>query len=182
MDNNIVKMLNQRDASLDTEENEKIAEEAYQIYYDIQMAWMDFDYDSLKTLVTDELFHMYKNQLETLKIKNQQNIMSNFEPVQKMVMSRSKENGVETIKVLLFVDFFDFIQDGEGKVVSGFSTIKVKVSYLLTFVVKKDTLLKCPGCGADLSEGETKCSYCHTNIQAVGSKMKLAKKEVLKQH
>lgn len=83
MDNNIVKMLNQRDASLDTEENEKIAEEAYQIYYDIQMAWMDFDYDVLKTLVTDELFHMYKNQLETLKMKNQQNIMSNFELVQK---------------------------------------------------------------------------------------------------
>lgn len=148
MDNNIVKMLNQRDASLDTEENEKIAEEAYQIYYDIQMAWMDFDYDVLKTLVTDELFHMYKNQLETLKMKNQQNIMSNFELVQKKVMSRLKENGVETIKVLLFVNFFDFIQDGEGRVVSGFSTIKV--SYLLTFVVKKDALLKCPGCGADL--------------------------------
>ncbi len=182
MDNNIVRLLDERDPSLDTEENAKLAEEAYKIYYDIQMAWMNFDYEKLKPLVTDELFNMYKNQLETLKIKNQQNVMSDFELVEKLVMSRSTVNNVETIKVLLFVKFYDYIQDIEGNVVSGFNKIQVNVSYLLTFVVKKDPLLNCPGCGASLESNETECPYCRTNILAVGSKMRLAKKEVLKQH
>lgn len=178
----IIKMLEERDASLDNEENLKIAEEAYQIYYDVQMAWMNFDYKKLRTLVTDELYNMYQAQLRILKFKEQQNVMEDFNPVQKNVVSREKMNGIETIKVLLFVEFYDYIKDKDENVVSGYKTTKVNVSYLLTYVVNEDSETICSGCGAELSDRETECSYCHTKIQAVGNKMRLAKKEVLKQH
>ncbi len=182
MNFDIKKMLDERSPSLENEENLKIAEEAYQIYYDIQNAWMNFDYDKLRTLVTDEMFNMYQAQLQTLELKGQRNVMNNFNPVKKFVVSREKSNGIETIKVLLFVNFRDYIEDKEGNLVSGYKTFDIKVSYLLTYVVAEEKLEKCPGCGVELTGKETECAYCHTKFQTVGTHMRLAKKEVLSQY
>lgn len=49
--------------------------DAYHIYRQLQVAWMNFDYDKIKELVSDEMYNMYVNQLETLKVKNQKNMM-----------------------------------------------------------------------------------------------------------
>ena len=54
---------------------EKFLLEAFEIYKGIQLAWSEFDYDSLRKLTTDEMYNMYKMQLETLSIKNEKNII-----------------------------------------------------------------------------------------------------------
>ena len=52
----------------DFDENE-FRQKAYDIYQKVQVAWMNFDYDSMRKYVTDEMFNMYKSQLTTLKVK-----------------------------------------------------------------------------------------------------------------
>ena len=56
----------------------KYKQELFKIYKNVQRAWMNFDEEELRKYVTDEMFNMYSSQLETLKVKNQQNIMENM--------------------------------------------------------------------------------------------------------
>lgn len=40
-------------------------------YTELQTAWMNFDYNKIKPLTTDELYKTYKSGLDTLKEKKQ---------------------------------------------------------------------------------------------------------------
>ena len=53
---------------------EEFKKQAFNIYKDIQTAWMNFDTNTIRNLTTDELYNMYSAQLTTLKVKKQQNI------------------------------------------------------------------------------------------------------------
>ena len=48
---------------------------AFEIYKNIQTAWMNFDEEVIKNNTTDELYNMYSSQLKMLKLKKQKNIM-----------------------------------------------------------------------------------------------------------
>lgn len=165
----------------DTETNRKLLQKGYQIYLDVQEAWMNFDYDSLRKLVTDELFNMYQAQLAPMELKGQQNIMESFKLKETYLASRKEENGITTIEMLLVVSFFDYIVNKDKKVIRGKKGRKVVMTYLLTFVLKEKEVDRCPHCGAQLLNGENVCTYCKSVIQSTTSKMKLAKKEALKQ-
>ncbi len=162
------------------EKDQKLMDECYQVFYDIQMAWMNFDYDALKQLVTDELYHTYCNQLDTLKIKNQKNVMNQFEPINIFLVKKEKRNSLVTFHVQLEVGFYDYIVDENGNVVRGNKNKKVYMTYLLTFVYNEKSI-ECPGCGASLDGKQTTCPYCGSHIQAVGNSIRLSKKEVLEQ-
>ena len=47
----------------------------FQQFVDIQTGWMNFDHELLRTKLTDELYNQYAIQLDTMQVKNQQNIM-----------------------------------------------------------------------------------------------------------
>ena len=52
------------DAELNTD---IIVSKTFNLYKELQNAWMEFDNDKIRTLVSDELFNTYKMQLNTLK-------------------------------------------------------------------------------------------------------------------
>lgn len=58
--------IHQVDPKLNIEE---FKTKAYMIYLDIQYAWMNFNYDRLRELTTDELYNMYSMQLDTLSVE-----------------------------------------------------------------------------------------------------------------
>ena len=63
-----------KDASI----NPKILKEtAFNLYKEIQIAWMNFDNDTLRKNTTHEMYNMYTSQLKTLQLKKQQNTMEN---------------------------------------------------------------------------------------------------------
>ena len=82
---------------------------AYQKFLNIQNAWMNFDYDKLKELCTDELFNTYKSQLEVLKMKNQQNIMTNFHLQEIRILSIFQTSEIISVEVYLRVSFYDYV-------------------------------------------------------------------------
>lgn len=162
------------------EGDQELVNESYIVFYNVQMAWMNFDYDALKNLVTDELYNMYCNQLDTLKIKNQKNIMNQFELTRIFLVKKEKKDDLITFQVQLEVSFYDYIVDEKEKVVRGNKNRKVHMTYLLTFVYNEKSI-ECPGCGASLDGKQTTCPYCGSPIQAVGNSIRLSKKEVLEQ-
>lgn len=153
---------------------------AYQIYYEVQMAWMNFDYEKLKTLVTDELYNSYYNQLQTLELKGQKNVMRDFYVIRSKLLSQKQEEGKTTTVVGLDVSFYDYIIDSNKKVIRGKDTKKVTMFYHLTFVSAEGSMEKCPNCGAPL-EKPSYCDYCKSHIQGLSKEMRLSKKEAISQ-
>jgi len=159
---------------------------AYQMFYDVQIAWMEFDYDKLKELLTDELYNTYYMQLETLKIKNQKNTMKDFELIDSKLVDLKEENDKYIAQVVLNVKFFDYIEDIKtNRVLRGTSRTKVDNTYILTFIkTKKESNNEniCPQCGSSVKGNSTGiCKYCKSKLINQTYDWVMAKKEIIKQ-
>ena len=164
-----------------TIEVQKVLDEAYNIFIDVQKAWMNFDYDKMRELVTDELYNMYYNQLQTLSIKGEKNVMSNFQLINIELLSEKEENNKKYYKVDLTVSFYDYIVDSNDKIVRGNDNSLIIMHYILDYVKSNNEVDRCLKCGAKIENGITTCPYCHSHIQGVSSKMKLSSKRVITQ-
>lgn len=159
----------------------KLITDVFENYKNLQTAWMNFDYDTMKELVSDEMYNMYTNQLETLKIKNQQNIMSDIEFIEGYITDYKKINNKEIIKVYLSVSCYDYIINTKNNMtVRGNKNIKLTLSYILTFEKNIDIINYCPQCGADV-KNLTECNYCKSKIVNNNDKLKMTKKQIVSQ-
>ena len=171
------------DPELNIEEFKKLA---YRTYWDIQQAWMEFDYDSLRKYTTDEIYNMYSMQLDTLSVKGQKNIMKDFFLVNSYISKIDKSNGVEEIDVILTVKFLDYVVDNNNNVVRGSNTQRMEITYRLTLVRTENSDTSdnnfCPNCGAKLEDkASNKCPYCKSVIVANNYTWVMSKKESLNQ-
>ena len=100
-------------------DEDKFNKDAFNIYKEIQYAWMNFDNVKIKELVSKEISDKYKEKLEKLKSKNQKNIMDRIE---------FKSNKIKDIKIdnrdILYtcemnVTCIDYIIDDKEKVIKG---------------------------------------------------------------
>ena len=164
-----------------TSENRKILDECYEIFINVQNAWMNFDYDSLRKETTDNLYNTYYNQLQSLVLKGQKNVMSDFELVEYKLIKLSKKNSITTVKMELEVKFYDYIVDSSNKVVRGKKRKKVHMLYDLTYVYNEEAIEECPNCNAKISKEDNICSYCKTTIPSIRGKMKLSTKKCIRQ-
>jgi len=161
--------------------NNELVKEAFDIYAELQIAWMNFDYKKIKELVSDEMYNMYINQLETLKIKSQQNIMSEIEFVEGSITECKKVNNKEIFKIYMSVRCFDHVINTETQeVVRGDKNKKLTLNYLLTFERNIQVIENCPQCGSDV-KNLTECFYCKSKIVNNTSKLKMTKKQIMSQ-
>lgn len=155
----------------------------YHHFVDVQEAWMNFDYDKLRSLLTDELFNTYKSQLKTLSIKKQKNIMTDFEKVD-IVINRFQVSEKEyAFTTTLRVKFYDYLVDQNNKVLRGKKNERMVMTYNLTFVKSKsDKQNNCPNCGASLDNvASNVCPYCNSVIVSNTHGYVLSKKEAISQ-
>jgi len=154
-----------------------LIEHLFKNFVDIQIAWMDFDYDSLKRLCTDQLYQSYRMDLEQLKSKHRQNIMHDFSLNAANIMEIVEEDNAIIIKLYMHAAFYDYVVDTDSnKVVRGKVNYLIHNQYNLEFVVTKNLLEKCPNCGKQLN-GKNECEYCHSHINDNYSDFVLSKKE-----
>lgn len=150
----------------------------YQKFKDIQDAWENFNYDALREMCTDELAESYISQLDTLKLKNGKNIMSNFNPIDIKITSAKLDNDLISVVVYANITFYDYvINEKTGEVIRGNKSRKVNNHYIMTFVVANESITKCPGCGAELKMNTSGvCEYCRMKIVKNASDFVLSKK------
>lgn len=157
--------------------------EAFNIYKDVQEAWMNLDDGKIRTLTTDELYNMYSMQLDTLRVKNEKNIMKGINLVTASLTNLKIENNIETATVIMTVNCYDYIVDSQNKVVRGNDKNKIEITYELTYIKSVgEKVNKCPNCGAEINDdNSTTCEYCRAIITRNTSKWVLSKKQSLNQ-
>ena len=155
--------------------------EAFEIYKNIQIAWMNFDTDTIRNLTTDELYNMYSSQLDALNLKKQKNIMKDISLEDVKIIGASSEGDVIEIKVYMHVKCFDYvINENTGKTVRGSDSKKLNIEYELSFIrstVNDTESVKCTNCGADVVMSSSGiCPYCHSTLVRVSNKYVMSKK------
>lgn len=159
---------------------ETLKKELYDKFVDIQNEWMNFDYENLRKNTSDELFNSYKTDLEVLKLKNGQNIMSDFELLKNKVVSIREVNDIIEIDYYLYTCFFDYVIDTKTEQITR-GTLKKKVynEYIMTFTISKNNKLdKCPSCGAEIvDQNQRVCEYCHTKFDKTNDGIVLSIKQ-----
>lgn len=136
--------LNKKKAITDDKFKEYIKDESmedfllnrYQDYLAIQYAWMEFKYDILSAKTTNELYNQYVMQLETLKTKNQKNIMKEFLYLDSMITNITNNDNETAVTLELITIFYDYIEDSAGIVRRGRDSVKVCMHYKMVFVKK----------------------------------------------
>ena len=168
-------------------DKQKFLDEGYKIYIDVQNAWMTFKLDNVRNVITDEMYNMYDAQLEIMKAKDEQNVMSDFDKINSCVKNVVVQNNTIAITAVYVIDFYDYIINmTSGKVVSGTSTRKLRVTYEMTYrksLVNNEKIGKCPNCGGKTEEinGVGICKYCGSKIVQENSKWVLTNKKVINQ-
>lgn len=164
-------------------DEENFKEKAYELYKEIQVAWMNFDNDSIRKCVTDELYNTYSAQLATLKVKNQKNIMKDFQLLDSKIIGMETKEKLVSLTIKMKIECYDYIVDKEGKTLRGNDKQKVIYEYAMTFNKGvSDKPNKCPNCNAPLDNvNSSKCPYCDSNIINESYDWVLAKKQVLSQ-
>lgn len=150
----------------------------YNDFVKIQNNWMNFDYDTLRKMLTDELYNQYEMQLDTLKVKNEKNVMDGFELKDAMITNIVKNDDKVTVTTEFVIEFYDYITLNE-KVVRGNKNNKMTVHYEMIFVcnINKSNDKKCPNCGAPLDDSASNvCTYCGSVITSLSDKWVLSKK------
>ena len=165
-----------------TENN--IINKTYEIYEDLQYAWSDFNYDKMRTLISDELYNNYKMQLKTLSTKKQRNVMSDIEFVRGSIKDFEITKTSLNITVELEVTQNDYIVDENGIILRG-DKEKDHNTYELLITRGLNSLVKdkhCPNCGGELSfESSQSCPHCGADLVTLSADFIIAKKRILKQ-
>ncbi len=158
--------------------------QVFMMYKEIEVAWMNFDYETLRKYVTDELYNQNHSQLIALQMKKQKNVMKDFELKAFEVVGMERVEKTIALKVRMTVECKDYVVDKENKVVRGTDKQKMVYDYEMTFVKGMDTKgNKCPNCNAPLENTNSAvCPYCDSVIISENYDWVLAKKQMVNQY
>lgn len=161
-------------------DDKKFLQDGYKIFLDVEDAWMNFELDKVKDVITDEMFNMYESQLSSMEIKGEQNIMSGFNLKDCAIVNCVDQNDNIEVTTKYIIEFYDYIIEKEsGKVLRGSKTNKLRMYYDFVFVMKNtdEKIDHCPNCGAPVEVNASGiCPYCNSKIIGENTSWVMSKK------
>lgn len=166
-------------------DDKKFLQDGYKIFLDVEDAWMNFELDKVKDVITDEMFNMYESQLSSMEIKGEQNIMNGFNLKDCAITNVVDQNDNIEVTTKYIIEFYDYIIEKEsGKVLRGSKVNKLKMYYDFTFVMKNtdEKIDHCPNCGAPVEVNASGvCPYCNSKIVGENTSWVMSKKVCTRQ-
>lgn len=176
--------LDNSDTKIPKIDKDKFVIIASEMYVKMQEAWVNFDYDTLRSLTTDDLYNSYKTMLDTLKRKNQRNIIDDITIYTCTFNNPKVENGKYSIDVTFDLAMRDYIVNKDTSSIVRGMNVRLDVACVVTFVrTEKAETTKCPVCGAPIKEDNQSdvCEFCHNTIVKENYGWLISKKKVTKQ-
>ncbi len=147
---------------------------AEKIFFELQKAWTQKNWNLARPYETDTLFHTHLFWMEDFKRNGQTNFIGDI-----------KINGIEPVSLIrdkfyasftfrIFADMVDYTLDKDGRIIRGNRKRPIKFSEYWTFIkginnnqktAKTQEFHLCPSCGANLKiEMSGVCDYCGTKV------------------
>ena len=153
--------------------NDKI----FKIYKDLQNVYMNNNLDSIKDIVTEEIYINHQKEIEKLKQNNLRKITDNLNLINSKIIS-IYNMFEEEIEVLLEVTFNQYyINELTKEIVGGDESLLHNEIYQLTFIRKRENI--CPNCNSKLDKNIDVCPICHNRITYENSMYILAKEQTV---
>lgn len=121
---------------------EQIKKETFLLYKKYEIAKSKFDYNTLKEILTEELYKEEELKLKELKENKQKLVATNIKQQEVKVLSIKKKDDIETINIYLYVSQYDYVIDNKKKVVRGTGDTEYQIEYRLTLERNKDKQFK----------------------------------------
>lgn len=121
---------------------EQIKKETFLLYKKYEIAKSKFDYNTLKEILTEELYKEEELKLKELKENKQKLVATNIKQQEVKVLSIKKKDDIETINIYLYVSQYDYVIDNKKKLVRGTGDTEYQIEYRLTLERNKDKQFK----------------------------------------
>lgn len=147
---------------------------AEKIFFELQKAWTQKNWNLARPYETDTLFHTHHFWIEEFKRNGQTNFISNIKVDNIEPVSFFKDKFYASFTFRIFADMIDYTTNKDGKTIRGHRTRSIKFSEYWTFIkginvnhktAKTQDFHLCPSCGANLKiEMSGVCEYCGTKV------------------
>lgn len=171
--------INQQDPNFSEAE---MRENISNLYVQMQHAWQDKEFSSMRPHMTDGLYNQFNNQLSELIRSGCTNYVERIAVMEVNLAGWRKDEVNDCIVAVLNTRIVDYtVNDTTGELVSGSKTAEKFMCYEWTLVRSKGmqtpspsgegseetSAIHCPSCGAPLEINQSaKCPYCDTVISA----------------
>ncbi|NLV85947.1 MAG: Tim44 domain-containing protein, partial [Clostridiales bacterium] len=152
------------------------------LYVQMQNAWQDKKFESMRPHMTDSLYNQFARQLDELVRAGNTNYVERIAVLSVNFTGWRQDEVNDSIVALVKTRIVDYtLNDRSGKLVSGSKTAEKFLTYEWTLIRSKgmttpqpssegsqDTVsIRCPSCSAPLEVNQSaKCPYCDSVITA----------------
>lgn len=113
-------------------DKEEIQIKAFNLIKEIKIAKMNLDIDKIKNIATNNVYNLYEAQIETLKNKQQKNIVSQIKYIKSYITNTA--NNEQTINLRVVIECFDYAIDNKNNIVKGKYNRKVLQTYEIEMI------------------------------------------------
>ncbi len=144
----------------------------HHVFMALQKAWTEGTWDEARAYETDHLFQSHRFWMEQYAAEGLRNVLDRIQ-IQKIQLVKVEQDAYfDAATVRVHASMIDFVQDGQGKVVSGDKRKPRVFTEYWTFIRRAGVASRpgekadqCPSCGAEVHVSQAGvCDYCGTKV------------------
>lgn len=113
-------------------DKEQLTKDIFTVYKKMEVAKSKFDFDTLKELLTDNLYKEEEQKLQELKKNKQKLVLTNIKLQELKILSITKKEQLELINIYLHVSKYDYIINNKKEVIRGTDESEYQVEYKIS--------------------------------------------------
>ena len=111
---------------------EKFINDSFEVFKDIQLLWSKSDLNTIKNLVSDDIYSDYVKKIDELKKQERKNIMDNIVLKTNKIVDVIIDEDI-TVNCKMNITCIDYIIDKDNKVIKGKKDKPINYTYELSF-------------------------------------------------
>lgn len=123
-------------------DKEQLLEDTFNLYKRIETAKSKFDYDTLKELLTDNLYKEEEQKLKQLKANKQKMVATNIKVEDIKILAITPKKETELIELYLHVSEYNYVIDNKKNIIRGTDKAEYQIEYRITLEKNKDKYFK----------------------------------------
>ena len=113
-------------------DKEQLLRDTFELYKRQEVAKSKFDYDTLKELLTDNLYNEEEQKLKQLKASKQKLVATNINLHDIKILRITSKKETELIEFYLYVSEYNYIINNKKNIIRGTDKVEYQIEYKLT--------------------------------------------------